>query len=491
VSWRIENQLPVVSTTSFGSQLNFSVKRGKVVVSLRPGAYEKIIDSINSSVSEVRKKTPEHFQVTNLTSAKRYLRTKGLRASPETKSIVYQTSNCLPTGCTIVSNLVKKTFERTYTSVRTPGFVSLRKKGQLLPNAYSLDLVNVERGDWNSLKTWTGQPWFVNFTSTASPYLLHTDIPLGHLGVDENLLINKLAGKINPSRANLAEDVAQSHLTVSLMTESFSRFKTFLTLILGGNVPALRVFLGGARRSNAFLTGLVVLRRGGLSGVSLLAALWLEYRYGWLPFLQDIDASVSAFKSYGLKDPGIVSVSASRRKTTNVVRKVLYASNPDGSFRTRYYYEKVATVCRMGVRYKLDSKLIATMSGLGLTSPLALTWELVPFSFVVDWLLPIGPALNAFSAFEGLSFMTGYKTYFTRASVYQKVKEVYVHTDPNPLNSYVLNEFGACYGERVKVNRIRLTAFPGNRIPQLKSPFSFIHAANAAALVTRMLTSGK
>jgi len=480
VSWRIENLPLVVSTTHFGSQLRFHREGDTVRVALRDGGYEKIIDSINSSVRWVRRKTGQP----PLSKLKRTV--KGLRANPETKTIAYQTINCIPTGCT-TSNFTKKVFNRTYASVRTPGYMALKKKGQLPPHTYSLNLVDVEPGFFTSSKVWTGQPHFVEFESTANSNLLETDIASGHLGVDENLLIAKLAGKINKSRGNLAESLVQGNLTVRLIKDNIVRLGTFVSLLNGGSPKAISKFLGSTRSSRTFAGVVSKLRRSGLSGTKLLAQIWLEARYGWMPLIQDIDNSMGALKSLSLKDPGILSVTASRRSTTNVVRKVVYATNPDTSPRTRYYYEKRSTVCKIGVRYKLDSNLVLAISGLGLTSPVSLFWELAPFSFVVDWFLPIGPALEAFSAFEGLTFMSGYKTYFTKADSFLNVSENYTHTDPNPLNSYVLKDRGNCYGKRIIMGRSVLTNFPGPRLPMLKSPFSFIHAANAAALVAKAL----
>jgi hypothetical protein len=480
VSWKIENQLPIVSTTSFGSQLQFDIKNRTVRVSLRPGGWAKIIRSIFASVNLTRRKT------SRVPPAK-FARTKGLRVSPETKTIGYKTENCIPTGCTYAS-FTKKVHDRTYSSVRTSGYISLKKQGKLPPQPYSMVVVDVEPGSFTSFKQWTGQPWFVNFTSFANPNLLDTDIPLGHLSVDENLLISKLAGKINKSQANLAEDIVQHHQTTRLLTENVIRFGTFLSLVTGGSPESVRRFLGNAKGSSSFVRGLKLLRKSGLSGVGLLAQLWLEYRYGWLPLVQDLDAAVGAFHTYVKKSPGIQSVTASRRKTTNVIRKVVYATNPNGSPRTRFYYEKVSTVCKIGIRYQLDSKLVNTMAGFGLTSPVSLAWELIPFSFVVDWFLPIGSAIQAFSAFEGLTFMSGYKTYFTKSNVLLKVSENYTHVDVNPLNSYVLKDKGSCFGFRVTMNRSVLSNFPSPSTPKLKNPLSLIHAANAAALVTRLLT---
>lgn len=481
VSWKIENQLPVVSTTKFGSQLQFRKTTDSVVVTLRPGGYEKMVLNINSSVESVRKKTkrPPRSGMSKL---------KGLRQNPETKTLTYQNVSCTTNGGCNTTFPTKKTYNRTYGSVRTPGYMALKRKGQLPPNVYSMSLVEVEAGFVSSSKVWTNVVNVVTNEQTGSPFLLDTDIPSGHLGVDENLLISKLAGKINTSRGNLAESLVQSNMTVSLITGALTHMGTFLQLVTGGSPQAITKFLGSTKGSNAFAKGVSLLKKSGYSGSKLLAKSWLEYRYGWLPLIADVQAGLGAFNSLSVKNPGILSVTASRRVSSSSNSKTVYATNPDFSPRTRYYYTKTTTVCKIGIRYKLDSQLVSAISGLGLTSPVSLAWELVPFSFVVDWFLPIGPALQAFSAFEGLTFMSGYKTYFTKVEKSLISNESYKHTDPHPPNSYTLKESGGCNGRRVIMGRSVLTNFPGPKIPRLKSPFSFIHAANAAALVVKMMT---
>lgn len=45
----------------------------------------------------------------------------------------------------------------------------------------------------------------------------------------------------------------------------------------------------------------------------------------------------------------------------------------------------------------LSTRIQLVSSALGITSPLTAAWELIPFSFVIDWFIPVG---NAFQALE-------------------------------------------------------------------------------------------
>lgn len=53
--------------------------------------------------------------------------------------------------------------------------------------------------------------------------------------------------------------------------------------------------------------------------------------------------------------------------------------------------EKGTLTCR----FKINNPDLLLPAKVGLTNPLSVAWELIPFSFVVDWFLPIGKYLDA------------------------------------------------------------------------------------------------
>jgi hypothetical protein len=54
------------------------------------------------------------------------------------------------------------------------------------------------------------------------------------------------------------------------------------------------------------------------------------------------------------------------------------------------------------------------MASIGLINPSTVVWELIPFSFVVDWFLPIGNFLHGLSALTGTSTQQGCYGYVQR-----------------------------------------------------------------------------
>jgi len=54
-----------------------------------------------------------------------------------------------------------------------------------------------------------------------------------------------------------------------------------------------------------------------------------------------------------------------------------------------------------------DARLLRTINRAGLANVPALLWELIPFSFVIDWGVPVGTFLSNLSASSGLTFLDG------------------------------------------------------------------------------------
>jgi len=121
------------------------------------------------------------------------------------------------------------------------------------------------------------------------------------------------------------------------------------------------------------------------------------------------------------------------------------------------------------------------MSQTGFLNPINLVWEILPFSFVVDWFLPIGPYLEAASAFNGLEFVDGSQTQFTRANTVSAV-DFEGSSAGNPTQwAY---EHARFYAEYVVLDRVKLVSFPSLTFPSFKNGLASIeHASNGLALL--------
>jgi hypothetical protein len=128
----------------------------------------------------------------------------------------------------------------------------------------------------------------------------------------------------------------------------------------------------------------------------------------------------------------------------------------------------------------MSNPQLATINSLGLTNPIAVAWELVPFSFAVDWFLPVGNTLSALTAGQGLTWLGGYIT----KRVYRAVS---IRHKTGPITAWVTCTDPGHYRERgFEFQTIALTGFPYARFYVDETPYSTPRAVNALALVRQL-----
>lgn len=161
------------------------------------------------------------------------------------------------------------------------------------------------------------------------------------------------------------------------------------------------------------------------------ANLWLETLYAIKPLVADAFAVASQLEE-GLKQrPDLVRIHEAQ--TRDMEADMPSANFWKGHVRARGRVEYV-------VHARLNSPLWATLDQTGLTNILGMAWEVVPFSFVVDWVFPIGQFLRSIVPPMGWKFIHGYsyvkvhgylgggydrQTYGNRWVTYQHVTSVH------------------------------------------------------------------
>lgn len=129
-----------------------------------------------------------------------------------------------------------------------------------------------------------------------------------------------------------------------------------------------------------------------------IGSMWLEIQYGWRPLLSDVYESQTAYAK--LMDPPRTS----RVEASHSIKATYSSEN---------YYAKWTVASVMTQRiiciYVEDNSITRS---LGLENPLSVAWEVVPFSFVVDWFIPIGSYLDTVSSMPKLNanFLTMQRT---------------------------------------------------------------------------------
>jgi hypothetical protein len=204
-----------------------------------------------------------------------------------------------------------------------------------------------------------------------------------------NRAYEKLISKMHKS-VSLGMALAERAEAVSMITKRAEtlanayralrkgQFRKFLTLL---DVPPKKKH-----------RGLVQVRSKQASG------LWLEYWFGWSPFVQDIYDGIQLIDS---------PYPASR--VTGVGVENLTGQN-------RFQPYNMTAIVKCGAYVEVDNEMLYRANQFGVSNPALIAWELVPFSFLVDWFIPVGNYLRSSTDFVGLSIRDPYTTKYLKGS---------------------------------------------------------------------------
>lgn len=288
---------------------------------------------------------------------------------------------------------------------------------------------------------------------------------------DQYKLIQKLNELIKGSDFNMSTFLGESNQTLKMLADSATRIAKALH-----HAKKLDVF--GAARSLFEGTSRKPLpkhdwtkNRPGSGSAKNASALWLELQYGWRPLLGDAEACAQSIAH-------AVNVPFRQTYRTKVRRETFYKIGPidvgSGNIQT-------AIGAKVRTRYLVAeiSEKPSVLAQLGLLNPEVVAWELLPFSFVADWFIPIGSWMEARAA---ASHLTG--TFVTSEKATGLV-------DKCTLNGKEYTDVyyrGMTFSRSAPSTSLK-TDFPSFK--PLSEAASWMHCANAIALVTQFATGDK
>lgn len=130
--------------------------------------------------------------------------------------------------------------------------------------------------------------------------------------------------------------------------------------------------------------------------------IYLEGIFGWVPLMSDIYRAMEVLSSAHRISPS--RAKAQDTRAYGVANSTLRAG--------------VITDARavVGVRLSLDNPNVVLLNNLGLLNPASVAWDAVPYSFVINWFVPVGTYLNALTDLLGYGVHDGFVTTFVRKS---------------------------------------------------------------------------
>lgn len=293
---------------------------------------------------------------------------------------------------------------------------------------------------------------------------------------------NKALSHLKAQRVNYAQAFGERRQAASMVAKNISRIRDAVRQVKRGNVHgALKSLKADAKKGFKHTT-------------KDAASLWLELQYGWKPLLSDVHGTVEILNERDGFDPNRYTVSVIGKYSDHIdPEKVLvndrYQVVPGADYYVKCYKEQ-AFFYKSKVR--IDAHLthpdLGLAASLGLTNPLDLAWELLPFSFVADWFVPVGKYLNLLDATSGFTFRAGSET--VTAELLQRLSCGPVVYDSlsrylsskSYLGSPEFNEYRHFY-----MNRSVLSDFPAIGSLRLsKDPIRGLRVWNALALLRQV-----
>lgn len=308
--------------------------------------------------------------------------------------------------------------------VHTPGYHSM-PKSQLPMNYYNVSKHTVSQIPWTFSRKSGSSSWIVY--NNIYPYYLRDIVtthnnevtamfpPAAWEALLDEAMYRALA-RAADQKVNLAVALAEAKKTSDMILSAANRIDKAYRALRRGN------FAEVARQLNI--------------SPKRVHKTWLEYKYGWMPVLMDVKGGAEAYAQSTLPRTLSFSVVGTAKASASRVREVgddHYGTIWPHTLTTSGEYK-----AKVKIFLKLTSSRAAGAASLGLTNPALFAWELVPYSFVFDWLISVGDWLAAQSSLDGLTVVKAFESMVeqTKHSAERPAITIKYYGDPNELFIY-------------------------------------------------------
>lgn len=284
---------------------------------------------------------------------------------------------------------------------------------------------------------------------------------LAELAVEdlESRAIRKLYGKLSDGKVHIGNLLAERHQTLSMLGDLFQRSVKLLTAwsksrLLKTLKNSLTSYNGQAKN---------------------LASDVLAFKFGAEPLYNDMQTALETLASAPKLTP---EVSVKSRNSRIVKVSLQNGITFEGQVDLNYT-----------ARFKIANDVAHDLGSFGLLQPAPILWEITPWSFVIDWVVPVGQFLTALTADVGLSDgkitraikLTGTFTFpgdnVTGQSTWS--------TGLDGESTVSIN--GGTFDGVWKRREVLATLPDIHKILFIKSPFSWAHGIESVALLVQRL----
>lgn len=189
----------------------------------------------------------------------------------------------------------------------------------------------------------------------------------------------------------------------------------------------------------------------------------LAFQYGARPLLQDLDAALQNLVQ--------AASQPQYQKVTKMLveNDIVTKSDKFDSTIPRETFWKQRLVHKLTAYYELNNnQTLADIRRWGFAQPLSLAWEVTPYSFLVDWALPVGDYL---SALENSVYIKRSAGTYTRITSQERAS--------------VINGSGIFTASFTQTERV-VKSVGTPQTPRFKNPLSKEHALNGLMLLSEL-----
>lgn len=285
----------------------------------------------------------------------------------------------------------------------------------------------------------------------------------------------RLLDQLKGEGTNIANMFAERKQTFNLIADTAIRLARTVRDLKRGDISSAVRRMAGDPRSARKLRG------------KDIADQWIGLQYGWKPLLSDV---------YGL-------VTGLHERETALRPKIFHATGsdyrnaPSANFWVNAHgvsepwgVRRTVVNCKYTVQ-AFPNAALASPAALGLTNPLVPLWEIIPWSFVVDWFLPVGNYLEQLSADHGWTFHNGCLSVLETNTEVAHKNDFHSYADPAQHWDYTRRHSIEGNWKSVSFSRSLLGGFPSPPLPKFKNPISTAHVLNSIALLTQQFTKKK
>lgn len=272
--------------------------------------------------------------------------------------------------------------------------------------------------------------------------------------------INKVLTKLRDNKVNLGVALAEARQTAEFVANNMNRMRKVLEAAFSKNP---REWIQGVRHA-------------GSGRWKKVPNYYLENCYALNPLISDIHGSAEALaNAYNRGLRPLITADAFARSEIETKTSI-----PGTEIRTELTWRGESSY-HVGVTADVPGWVMRNLNELGLTNPFEVLWEKIPYSFVVDQVIPIGNWIGTWDVSNYLTFRDGFITRRVDAQAValyeptQNTAQWEVSTDyPGKAWSFWLD-------------RKVLIDFPTPVFPSLRNPLKLDNVAKAAALLTQLV----